>query len=355
MGHNTIDVRRLLACSCPILQSGDLGRNGHATEGHNRGMSNLVPDSVFPSDSGPFAAASAATARQAEMIGLIDRYSDGDGLHATAIESLHLIRMSTPQPCLSSVYQPGLCVAVQGRKRVSLGAQVFQYDPLHFLVTSVTLPVRGEILDVTPERPYLCVRIDVDLHEIGDLLPTAGRTPRAATATPGIHVAPVTGDLLDAVHRLLRLLAAPADAPVLAPLALREIYYRVLSGPLGPLLREQALADSQARRIAAAIDLLKRRYSEPLRIEELAAAAHMSPSSLHHRFKAVTAMSPLQFQKQLRLYEARRLMLAESVEAATAGHRVGYESPSQFSRDYKRLFGAPPRREIRELRSGASA
>ncbi len=318
-------------------------------------MSNLAPDPVRPADSESIADDRVAVARQAEMIELVARYSDGDGLHATAIESLRLIRMSTPQSRLSSVYQPGLCVAVQGRKRLSLGAQVFQYDPLHFLITSVTLPVRGEILDATPERPYLCVRIDVDLHEIGDLLFAAGNATRTATATSGILVAPVTGDLLDAVHRLLRLLAMPKDAPVLAPLVLREIYYRVLSGPLGPLLREQALADSQGRRIAAAIDLLKRRYTEPLRIDELAAAAHMSPSSLHHRFKAVTAMSPLQFQKQLRLYEARRLMLAESVEAATAGHRVGYESPSQFSRDYKRLFGAPPRREIREMRSAGIA
>lgn len=295
-----------------------------------------------------------ADARQAEMIDLVARFSAADGMHPTAIEPVHLIRMSTPVPCLSSIYQPGLCIAVQGRKRVHLAGQVFQYDPLHFLLTSVTLPVRGEIVDASPERPYLCVRIDADLHEIGDLLPEADRAS-GANGGRGIHVFAVTGDLLDAVLRLLRLLATPADAPVLAPLALREIYYRVLRGPLGPLLREQALADGQTRRVAAAIDLIRRRYADSLRIDEVAAAVHMSASSLHQRFKAVTTMSPLQYQKQLRLHEARRLMLVEGLEAASAGHRVGYESPSQFSRDYKRVFGAPPRSEVQGLRAGSAA
>lgn len=293
--------------------------------------------------------------RQREMIDLVARFARDEGLHATVVDRLHLIRVGGPSACLPGIYQPGLCLAVQGSKQVTLGSEVFRYDPLHFLLASVTLPVQGQIIEASPERPYLCVRIDVDPREIGDLILEAGSVPtESGPDRPGcgLQVSAVTGSLLDAVLRLLRLLEHPGDVPVLAPLALREIYYRVLSGGLGPRLRQLALADSQAQRVARAVDLIKRRFAEPLRIDDLAAAAHMSPSNLHHRFKAVTAMSPLQFQKQLRLHEARRLMLSEGLEAAAAGHRVGYESPSQFSRDYKRLFGAPPRREISDLRTG---
>jgi AraC-like DNA-binding protein len=174
---------------------------------------------------------------------------------------------------------------------------------------------------------------------------------RAADAERGLHVSRVSTPLLDAVLRLLQLLNTPHHVPVLAPLAIREIYYRVLTGGLGPRLRELAVADSYSQRIGRAVDLLKRRYAEPVRIQEVADAAHMSASSLHHHFKLVTAMSPLQFQKQLRLHQARRLMLTEGIDAAAAGHRVGYESPSHFSREYRRLFGAPPRAEIAQVRS----
>jgi AraC-like DNA-binding protein len=299
---------------------------------------------------------SPADRRQADLIELVTRHAPGDGLHDTAIAPLQLIRASAPAQRLPSVYEPGLCVVVQGRKQALVAGDVLTYDPLHCLLISVTIPTIGQILEATPERPYLCVRLNLDPREVGALMLEAGAsTGEARGVERGLRVSRVSDALLDAVLRLLRLLDTPHDARVLAPLAVREIHYRVLTGDLGPRLRELAVADSQAHRIARAIDLLKRRYAEPVRIEEVAEAAHMSASSLHHHFKQVTAMSPLQFQKQLRLHQARRLMLAEGLDAAAAGHRVGYESPSQFSREYRRLFGAPPRAEIEQLRGEAQA
>jgi len=294
--------------------------------------------------------------RQAELIDLVSRFAPSDGVHDTAIAPLHLIRASAPAQPLPSVYEPGLCVVVQGRKQATLAGEVFTYDPLHCLLIAVTLPTVGQILEATPDKPYLCVRIHVDAHEVGSLMleSPAVRPPLAGTAR-GLRVSRVSDPLLDAVLRLLRLLDAAHDAPVLAPLAVREIYYRVLTGELGAQLRQLAVADSHAQRIARAIELLKRRYAEAVRIEEVAEAAHMSASSLHHHFKQVTAMSPLQFQKQLRLHHARRLMLADGLDAAVAAHQVGYESPSQFSREYRRLFGAPPRAEIEQVRGVAQA
>jgi AraC-like DNA-binding protein len=293
-----------------------------------------------------------AAARQSELIDLVAKFAPTDGEYATAIPQLHLYRVGTPVRNPSAVYEPCLCVSVQGSKKVILGRQVFRYDPLHYLLSSVTLPVIGEVAEASAERPYLCARLDIDPKEIGALMLEAGLPRRKPTVdVRGIYVSPVFEELLDAVLRLLRLLLSPKDAPVLAPLALREIYYRVLTSELGPRLRELAL-DSQYQRIARAVDLVKRRFADRLRIQDLADEVHMSPSSLYHRFKAVTNMSPLKFQKQLRLHEARRLMLVEGLEAVVAGERVGYESASQFSREYRRLFGAPPRQEIARLRNG---
>jgi AraC-like DNA-binding protein len=306
---------------------------------------------VPPTDSG-------IAARHAELAARIARFTTSDGLTETALPALRLMRASAPSQALPSVYEPGLCVVVQGRKRALLAEEIYVYDPLHYLVVSVMLPATGQIIEASPEKPYLCVRIDIDRKVIGELLIEMRRTEPAcgetAASDRGMFLARVSEPLLDAVLRLVRLLDEPRELPVLGPLALREIYYRVLIGDLGGRLRELSEADSHSQRIGRAIELLTRRYAKPLRIEALAEAAHMSPSALHHRFKAVTAMSPLQFQKQLRLHEARRLMLTEGIEAASAGHQVGYESPSQFSREYRRLFGAPPRREISQLRGAAT-
>jgi AraC-like DNA-binding protein len=290
---------------------------------------------------------------QSELVDLVSRFAPEDGLHANSVPGLHLIRASAPAQRLPTVYQPGLCIVAQGRKQAAAMGQLLTYDALHCLVISVPMPSVGQILDATPDKPYLCVRLSIDPREVGGLIlqsDAAHSRQLQARAPRGLQLWRVSAPLLDAVLRLLRLLTTPRDLPVLAPMAVREIYYHVLTGELGPRLRELATADSHAQRIARAINLLQRRYAEPVRIEELAESVHMSASNLHRHFKQITAMSPLQFQKQLRLHQARRFMLTDGLDAAAAGHRVGYESPSQFSREYRRLFGAPPRAEIQQLK-----
>lgn len=294
-------------------------------------------------------------AQRAELADRIARRTAGrEGMHECSITGLGLLRFDSPSQPAPTVYEPSLCIVVQGRKIAQLGEETYTYDPLHYLVVSMTLPIVGQVIQASPDKPYLCLRINVDTALIGELQQRVESPgPAPIPSDPGaraIYLARTSAPLLDAVLRLVRLLDTPEEAAVLAPLALREIHYRVLVGELGHRLRELCVLDSQAQRIARAIELLKRRFHEPLRIEMLAEAAHMSTSSLHHRFKAVTAMSPLQYQKRLRLQEARRLMLLEDIEAAVAAHRVGYESPSQFTREYRRLFGAPPRQDVEAAR-----
>ncbi|WP_051278127.1 AraC family transcriptional regulator [Solimonas flava] len=295
-------------------------------------------------------------AARTELADRIARLTLSDGMHDTAIAPLQLLRASSTTQCTPSIYDPAICVVAQGRKHALLDGERFVYDPLHYLVVSVTLPVVGQIIEASPDKPYLCLRLSVDPRDIGALmLETDPRAAAGAGIDRGLYSARTTAPLLDTVLRLMRLLDTPQDAPVLAPLAIREIYYRVLVGELGHRLRELATADSRADRIHRAIRVLRTRFQETLRVDELADAACMSASALHHHFKAVTAMSPLQYQKHLRLHEARRLMLSLGLEANAAAHRVGYESASQFSREYKRLFGAPPKQEIDRLRGNALA
>lgn len=290
----------------------------------------------------------------ADLIDRFTRHAHVDGGHTTCVEGLNLIRASAPSERYHVLYQPGLCLVLQGRKQVRLGEVVYQYDPMNYLVVSFTVPVIGQVVEATPEQPFLCVRLDIDPREIGDLMLQMDAREHDSRGS-SLQLAPVSDPMMGALERLLDILDSPEDGPILGPLVIREIFYRVLTGELGARLRELAVADSHSQRIARVIDLIKERYSETVRIEELAEAVHMSPSSLHHRFKTATSLSPLQFQKQLRLHEARRLMLTEGMEAVTAGHWVGYHSPSQFSREYRRLFGAPPRTEIERLRVADTA
>lgn len=294
--------------------------------------------------------------RQQDLIARLVRWAPVDGIHATQLAGLRLIRRNAPTPIHPAVYEPSLGIVVQGRKRSVLNGEVYHYDALQYLVCSVRLPVLGQIIEASPEAPYLSVGLQLDLDEIGRLLLELGdRGQRPALSDRpdrGVYVARMDESLLDAVLRLVRLLDTPEELTVLAPAVQREIYYRVLRGELGQRLVALAEGDGGQRRVQRAIEWLTQHYAEPMRIETLAEAVHMSPSALHHRFKAVTAMSPLQYQKQLRLHEARRLMYAEGADCAGAAHRVGYESPSQFSREYRRLFGAPPSQEIARLRGG---
>lgn len=292
--------------------------------------------------------AAALLPQRLALAGWIARIGEGDGMHETGLPGLSVIRASEPSLPLPTVYHPCLCVVAQGRKHALFDGQVHVYDPLHYLVVSTSLPMTGRIIEATPQQPYLCLRVDLDTSMLNDLLRELGAAAPVRERSEGrpLMVARTEPGLLEAVLRMLRLLDEPQAAPVLAPLALREIHYRLLVGAIGPQLRALCDTDGRTQRIAPAIDWLRRHYAEPLRVEALASAAHMSPSTLHQRFKAVTAMSPLQFQERLRLQEARRLMLSDGLDAAAAAHRVGYESPSHFSREYRRLFGAPPRREV---------
>jgi AraC-like DNA-binding protein len=220
-------------------------------------------------------------------------------------------------------------------------------------LVSVDLPVAARVVEASPGRPYLAVRIALDTAVVGELLADGTAAPPLGPPARAIAVTPVGPPLLDAVRRLVALLDAPQDVGPLAPLVLREITYRVLAGPQGSRLRQIASAGAPAQRIARAIRWLKDHFADPLRVESLAKRVGMSPSAFHLHFKGVTALSPLQYQKRLRLQEARRLMLGEGLDAAEAAFRVGYESPSQFSREYRRLFGAPPRRDVAALQAEA--
>lgn len=288
---------------------------------------------------------------QLELARRAQALATGEGVNATVVPGVALIRASSTTASLPSLYDPSLCIVLQGRKCASLGREVYVYDALKCLVVSVTLPVSGRILEATPDRPYLSLRIGIDITIIAELLSQLPAPPLdPSRSNRALFVARSSEEMLDAALRLMRLLDAPQDALVLAPLVVREIHYRALTGELGYRLQELCSNGGHAQRIARAIGLIKARYAEPLRIETLAESLHMSASSLHHHFKSVTSMSPLQFQKQVRLHAARQLMLIEGLDAATAAHRVGYESPSQFSREYRRLFGATPRREIEAVR-----
>ncbi|MBO0862843.1 MAG: AraC family transcriptional regulator [Chloracidobacterium sp.] len=295
----------------------------------------------------------------AELARLIERKISADGIHATAIPRLFLIRSSQPTEPSPTVYDPALCIVVQGRKRVILADDIYVYGPEQFLVVSVDLPIIGQVIEATQAEPYMCLKLNLDPKDLSALMMELGqsapRNQRAEQLGLGLSISPLAPLLLDAVMRLARLLETPNDIPILAPLAEREILYRLITGEYGDRLRQIATADHRLMGVNRAISWLRQNYAAPFRIETVAREARMSPSALHHSFKSVTAMSPLQYQKQLRLQEARRLMLGQAMDAATASHHVGYESPSQFSREYSRLFGAPPSRDIARLKESALA
>ncbi|WP_308368519.1 MULTISPECIES: AraC family transcriptional regulator [unclassified Microbulbifer] len=287
----------------------------------------------------------------------IQQWTPEQGMQYSTLDGVGLIRSDTATSCTSSVYEPCLGFIVQGSKTLQLGDKEISYGSPSYLASSVHLPVVAQVVEASPEEPYLAVKLVVDPQEVTDLVLDLGdKAPELDPAftcpeiSCGLCVAQMDLGMLEAVNRLVGLLETPADAPILAPLARREILYRALMGEMGARMRKFAVADSQANRISRVIALLKDRFSEPLRIRDLAGEANMSESSLYHSFKQVTRMSPLQFQKKLRLHEARRLMLAEGLEAASASYRVGYESPSHFSREYSRMFGAPPRADVSKLR-----
>jgi len=249
------------------------------------------------------------------------------------------------------IYTPTLCLVAQGTKEARLGKTAYCYDAANYLIASVELPVMGSVIEATAERPYLCLQLDFDMTELSEL---AIRYPSPLTDTQaspsGIMLNKNTPELLDAAVRLASLLDTPQDIGALAPLILREILYRLLTGPQGDIIRHMAQAESRLNQIARSIIWIRTHFREACRIEQAASVAGMSRSAFHHHFKAITTMSPIAFRTHLRMQEARRLMVSDAIDAASAGFHVGYESPSQFSRDYVRIFGISPARHASQLR-----
>lgn len=286
----------------------------------------------------------------------IAQWTTGVNRFETPIRGLILHRWETPTEPTSYNLPPNLCLIGQGKKRVLLGEETYVYDANSFLLTSVDLPLIGEVLEASTEKPYLGLSLELDLRMLAQvILSLEVPASRPSGDCHALAVSVVSPSILDAINRLIDLLDRPEDIPALAPLILQEISYRLLAGEQGPRLRQLASVESRSHQIARAIDWLKENFDKPLRIGELADRAGLSTSAFHSKFRAMTAMSPLQYQKRIRLNEARQLMLTEHMDASSAAFEVGYESPSQFSREYNRMFGAPPMRDIKNFMNMSTA
>jgi AraC-like DNA-binding protein len=286
--------------------------------------------------------------------GIIARHAPHDGTFECALPGVKLIRSSTPTMPMPVIYEPTVCFVAQGRKRATLGTTAYNYDPARHLIASVGLPVMGSVTEASEAEPYLSLQLDLDIAELGELSIRHPEPPDEPIALPaGLTLNETTPALLDAAVRLVGLLDAPDDIDALAPLSIREILYRLLTGSEGGIVRHMARADSRLNQVSRAIIWIRAHFRTACRIEQAADIAGMSRSSFHLHFRAVTAMSPIEFRTQLRMQEARRLMVIEAMDAASAGFHVGYGSPSQFSRDYSRLFGSPPAAHAVRLRAGA--
>jgi AraC-like DNA-binding protein len=270
----------------------------------------------------------------------------------TGIPGLLLTRKTSPTAPISATYEPSLAVVAQGRKQATLGGTMFIFDESRYLLTSLDLPVICNVIEASEEVPYLCFVLKLEMPVVRELLSREEiQVQERPSESPAMATGKTTPELLDACCRLMDLLKTPQDIPFLSGLIQREIIYRILQGPEGARLRAIATLGDQSQRTAKAITWVRENYAKPLRVEELAKMAGMGVSTLHHHFRALTAMSPLQYQKQLRLQTARGRMLVDGLDAASAAFEVGYESASQFNREYSRFFGQPPMRDIRMLRS----
>ncbi|WP_395816341.1 AraC family transcriptional regulator N-terminal domain-containing protein [Archangium minus] len=276
----------------------------------------------------------------------IDASGGGDGVFSTPIAGLALMRTSREVLPHHLIYKPALCIAVQGSKQVSLGDRVFDYAEMQALVVGVELPASGRVTRASASEPYLGMTVEFDVGVMREVLEQLEAPPPSrGEVGSAVFVEELTAPLVDCLTRLVRILATPMAIPVLHPSVMREICFWLLTGPHGGEFSKLALPNGHMERIADAIYLLRRNYSRPIRIKELAAAARMSESSFHQHFRGLMSMTPLQYQKQLRLLEARRLMVAEGANVMQAALQVGYESASQFSREYTRMFGTPPKRD----------
>jgi len=288
-----------------------------------------------------------------ELARLVGSIAVEDGLFETNWPGLLVSRISTPQVRQPVPYNPSLCVVVQGQKQIFLGERAYTYNPHNYLVVPMALPLEMEVTQATPNNPILGLGLDLDLTTISELLLNVDDPPPPLPAVnrsqPALFVSRVSTNLQDSLIRLLRLIADPTDLRILGPSIVREILYRVLQGEQGGPLRNLVLQDSSSHRIAGITRFLNENYTERLSIDDIARAAGMSTSALHHKFREVTSMSPLQYLKKVRLHHARTLMVARGLNASEVGFRVGYTNPSQFSREFKRLFGVPPGQLVKAM------
>jgi AraC-like DNA-binding protein len=291
---------------------------------------------------------SRAVAMRKDLARKIAAHISADGIEASAVPGLSLYRKSAPTQCTSAAYEPALIVFVQGEKRINVGGTTLEVNESTFLLTSIDMPVVSQVTKASVEEPILGLILKLEMPTIREIISQEEfRVPEAVSGTRGMAVGESSAELLDACSRLIDLLDAPKDSSFLGNLIQREIIYRLLRGPQGKHLRAIATLGEQSNRTAKAVAWLRENYAKPLRVEDLASVAQMGVSTLHHHFRSLTAMSPLQYQKQLRLHTARVRMLTDGMDAASAAFEVGYESPSQFSREYSRFFGQPPMRDIK--------
>ncbi len=293
-------------------------------------------------DRGQSALLAAATA-------YIEGQGGGQGLFPTQIGAINIIRSFQERMPMRQIYRPSLCVVLQGAKQILFGGETLRYGAMECLVVTVELPASGRIADASSEAPFVGMTIDLDLATLREVMEQLETPVRAPSSGPCVFVGRIDEPLAECVLRLIRMSQTPKAIPVLYPAVMREIYYWLLTGPHGGQLSNLTFPESNTDRVIKAIYMLHTNFARTLRVEQLAETARMSPSSFHQHFKALTSMTPLQFQKQLRLLEGRRLLMAEAASVADAAHQVGYESASQFSREYTRLFGAAPKRDAANL------
>jgi AraC-like DNA-binding protein len=289
--------------------------------------------------------------QQQELARLIKNYSEQNSLHETEIPSLFFYNESHTTEPRYRVFKPSFCVIVQGEKEYMLAQEKFRYRPGEYFVASVDLPITGQVIKANPNKPYLSLKLEFDPGDIVEVLSDADiKTNPRKNAKRAVFVDKLETSLFDAVVRLARLLDNPKDIPVLAPLFKKEILYRLLQGPHGDAIKQLTIKGNHAYHIRDIIEHIIKHYDKPFKIEELAERANLSVASIHRHFKEMTTMSPIQFQKQIRLQEARRLLMTELTDAADVAFRVGYESPSQFSREYSRMFGFPPTIDRKQMK-----
>lgn len=275
----------------------------------------------------------------------------GESPFATAIDGLTILRSDRPRPLSHMIVKPALCITLQGTKWTAFGDRRFDYGAGRAILVGVEMPAVGQVTEASPAKPYLGLVIELDLGVMREVMESLDSAPVAEESSGhGVFVSDFGGPLADCAARAVRLLDTPRAVPLLYPALMREICYWLLAGPHGGKIVKMALGSDRTRRLVGAIHALRDRYAHHVRIDELASIAQLSPSAFHRQFKALTAMTPLQYQKHLRLFEARRLLASGESNIETAAFRVGYESPSQFSREYSRMFGASPRRDVASLR-----